>query len=116
MSSQEIDTGRGGNGILLYTIAHKGMQYIIRCWVLLILPLFIALIQAIALLPRKNFPASISDTILGWIFLPGFNRILTFSIIGLLVGSFLIFGIILLAEEHTKGGKTLRYYLHKVID
>jgi hypothetical protein len=54
-----------------YVIVRRIFKALLVCLAVLAIPLIIALIQVVAGLQSKDFPADFYSTTLGWFFLPG---------------------------------------------
>lgn len=72
-------------------------------WLTLVLPFAWISIQIIEQLPRKGFPQHLYDTTLGFLFLPGWSIILTCSVLGLLLLTTIITGILVLFGKQDEG-------------
>jgi hypothetical protein len=99
-----------------YVIARRIFKALLVCLTLLAIPLVIALIQVVAGLQSKDFPADFYSTTMGWFFLPGASLTGTLSISGAFILLLILTGIITLLGEHRNGGIALKKYLRDVTD
>ncbi|MBA2393924.1 MAG: hypothetical protein H0V70_14415, partial [Ktedonobacteraceae bacterium] len=99
-----------------YVIARRIFKALVVCLTLLAIPLVIALIQVVAGLQSKDFPADFYSTTLGWFFLPGASLTGTLGITGALIFLLLLTGIITAIGERRNGGVALKNYLRDVSD
>src|SRR6266487_4180448 len=99
-----------------YTIAHKVWKFGTLVWIGLLIAILINYTANVAPTPMKDFATNFSTSVLGWFFLPGLNRILTFSALSLLIVIPVSAWFITTREQRSKYDGASQRYLDAVIE